>query len=47
MTTPGWYALHVLYFQRKGSYALELHWQRPDGAKMETVPAEAFAYLPE
>ena len=41
---PGWYALNVLYFQRKGSYALQLFWQRPGGAQ-EIVPAEAFARL--
>jgi hypothetical protein len=41
---PGWYPLHVLYFQRKGTYALELHWTKPDGTK-EIVPAEAYAYV--
>jgi hypothetical protein len=41
---PGWYELHVLYFQRKGTYALELHWQKPDG-KEEVVPPEAYARL--
>lgn len=39
---PGWYPLHVLYFQRKGTYALQLFWQKPGGAK-EIVQAEAFA----
>jgi hypothetical protein len=41
---PGWYQLNVLYFQRKGTYALELHWQKPDGTK-EIVPASAYAHL--
>src|SRR5215471_7411146 len=25
---PGWYPLNVLYFQRKGTYALQLFWQK-------------------
>jgi hypothetical protein len=40
---PGWYPLNVLYFQRKGTYALQLFWQKPGGAQ-EIVPAEAFAH---
>ena len=39
---PGWYPLNVLYFQRKGTYALQLFWQKPGGTQ-EIVPAEAFA----
>lgn len=42
---PGWYALHVLYFQKKGTYALQLFWTKPGGSEKEIVPAEAFAHL--
>ena len=41
---PGWYPLHVLYFQRKGTYALQLFWQKPGGGEQQIVPAEAFAH---
>jgi hypothetical protein len=44
VTEPGWYKLNVLYFQRKGSYALELYWTKPDGTQ-EVVPPEAYARL--
>lgn len=42
---PGWYALQVLYFERKNTSTLELHWQPPDKQQFEIVPAEAFAHL--
>jgi hypothetical protein len=42
---PGWYPLHILYFQRKGTYALQLFWQKPGGEDKEIVPPEAFARL--
>jgi PA14 domain len=45
---PGWYALKVLYFQKKGSAALQLRWL-PAGADpkapLVAVPAAAFARL--
>ncbi len=44
---PGWYALFLLYFERKGTSTLELYWKQPgdeDGG-MALVPAEAFAHL--
>ncbi len=44
---PGWYALYLLYFERKGTSTLELYWKQPgdeDGG-MALVPAEAFAHL--
>jgi len=44
VTEPGWYELNVLYFQRKGTYALQLFWQKPGGSQ-EIVPAEAYARL--
>jgi PA14 domain len=45
---PGWYRLHVMYFQRKGTAALELYWKRPGQmGNLQLVPAEAFAHIPE
>jgi hypothetical protein len=41
---PGWYPLHVLFFQKKGTYALQLFWQKPGGGEQEIVPAEALAH---
>ena len=45
----GWYALHMLYFQRKGTATLELYWKPPgqEDADFVFVPAEAFAHIPE
>ena len=44
ITQPGWYALNVTYFERKGTSTLQLYWQRPDKTEFEIVPAEAFAH---
>ena len=41
---PGWYPLQIMYFQRKGTWALQLYWQ-PPGAEPEIVPAQAFAHV--
>lgn len=44
----GWYPLRVLYYQRKGTAALELLWKTPGQAgDYELVPASAFAHLAE
>ncbi len=44
---PGWYALYLLYFERKGTSTLELYWKQPgdEAGNMALVPAEAFAHL--
>jgi hypothetical protein len=42
VTEPGWYALNVLYFQRKGTHAIQLFWEKPGAEDKEIVPAEAF-----
>ncbi len=44
---PGWYALYLLYFERKGTATLELYWKQPgdEAGSMALVPAEAFAHL--
>lgn len=43
---PGWYPLYLLYFQRKGSWTIELLWKAPGMADFEPVPAAHFAHLP-
>lgn len=44
----GWHQLHVMYFQRKGTAALEMYWKKPGQAGgLELVPAEAFAHISE
>jgi hypothetical protein len=42
---PGWYALQMLYFQRKGTSTLQMFWTPPGGDKMVIVPDSAFGYL--
>ena len=43
---PGWYPLHIDYFERKNTSTLKLHWLEPDsdGGTMPLVPAEVFAH---
>lgn len=41
---PGWIALEVGYFQRKGSSALVLKWKGPSGGELAPVPAENYAH---
>lgn len=41
---PGWYSLQVLYFQRKGTAAIELYWRRPGDTKFEIIPPAAYAH---
>lgn len=43
--TPGWYSLVVEYFQRKGTAALKLFWQRPGTDELEVVPATAYGHI--
>lgn len=40
---PGWYPLHMIYFQRLESSCLIMSWQ-PPGGKMGEAPNAAFAY---
>ncbi len=44
VVAPGWVALDVGYFQRKGSSALILKWKAPGAADYVVVPAEAYAH---
>ena len=41
---PGWYAVLVRYFQRKGTATLELYWQEPEAEKFVPVPAAAYGH---
>lgn len=43
---PGWYPLYLLYFQRKGTWTIELLWKAPGRTEFEPVPASQFAHLP-
>lgn len=42
---PGWYPLYLLYFQRKGTWTLELLWQAPGMSEFEPIPAAHFAHV--
>ncbi len=44
---PGWYALSILYFERKNTSTLELYWRPPgeEDAGMVLAPSAAFAHL--
>jgi hypothetical protein len=44
ISTPGWYALDMEYFQRRGTATLELYWQPPGMDSFEFVPASAFSH---
>lgn len=45
LAAPGWVALDIGYFQRKGSSALILKWKKPGAADYEVVPPEAYGHL--
>ena len=45
ISDPGWYPLKILYFQRKGTAALEMHWKRPGDEAFSIIPAEAYAHV--
>lgn len=48
ITEPGWYPLHLWYFEKRVTSTVELYWKPPGGTgDMEFVPAEAFAHIPE
>ena len=44
--TAGWYAISLLYFEKRNTSTLELYWQPPGTDAFVFVPAEAFAHLP-
>ncbi len=44
VTEPGWYPLDILYYQKKGTSALQLHWQPPGAEGFVPVPGSAFKH---
>ena len=46
--TPGWYPFKLLYFERKNTSTLQLHWRQPGDppGTMPLVPAEVFGHIP-
>ncbi len=47
ITTPGWYPLQLLYFEKRVTSTLELYWLKPGGSgQLDFVPEEAFAHIP-
>lgn len=47
ISEPGWYPIHILYFEKKNTSTLELYWEAPGHGDMDYVPAEAFGHLRE
>lgn len=48
ITTPGWYPLHLLYFEKQVTSTVELYWLKPDHTgQLDFVPEEAFAHDPD
>lgn len=46
--TPGWYPLHLLYFEKRVTSTVELYWLKPGGSgQLDFVPEEAFAHIPD
>jgi hypothetical protein len=43
---PGYYALNILYFEKKGTATLRLKWLPPGSSDVVPVPATAFAHQP-
>lgn len=47
IATPGWYPLHLLYFEKRVTSTLELYWLKPgDTGQLDFVPEDAFAHVP-
>jgi hypothetical protein len=44
VTTPGWYPIDILYFEKKGTATLKLAWSPPDRAAFVPVPPAAFKH---
>ena len=44
---PGLYPLHIQYFQKKGTWTLELYWLAPgQEGELELVPKEVYSHTP-
>jgi hypothetical protein len=44
---PGWYPLKIMYFQRKGTATIEMHWKKPGASRFTIIPAEAYGHMPD
>jgi len=44
ITMPGWYPLDILYYEKKGSAALKLHWKTPGASGFTVVPTTALKH---
>lgn len=44
VSQPGWYALELLYFEKKNTSSLQLHWSPPGKSDFVPVPAAAFKH---
>ncbi len=44
ISEPGWYPVHILYFEKKNTATLELYWDPPGPEEIDYVPASAFAH---
>ncbi|MCF8467111.1 MAG: hypothetical protein K9G33_06885 [Sneathiella sp.] len=45
ISEPGWYPIHIKYFEKKNSSTLELYWEAPGFGEMDYVPAEVFSHI--
>ena len=41
---PGWYPLDILYYEKKGTWALKLYWQPPGAPAFVPVPGAALKH---
>lgn len=46
ITSPGFYPLDILYYEKKGTATLKLEWQPPGTDAFVVVPPSAFRHLP-
>ncbi|MBO0335080.1 hypothetical protein J0X12_15770 [Sneathiella sp. CAU 1612] len=47
ISEPGWYPIHIKYFEKKNTSTLELYWEAPGFGEMDYVPAEVFGHIGE
>lgn len=47
ISEPGWYPIHIKYFEKKNTSTLELYWEAPGFGELDYVPAEVFSHLVE
>jgi hypothetical protein len=44
ISAPGWYALEIWYFEKKGTATLDVLWSRPGSSGFETIAAEVLKH---